>query len=365
MKKIILIVVSLILSVFSIEGQVLLDADGNGNNNTYELITSVLAPGYNPVEVPDCNHSAFGRHIDELFDADLNTNVFRFFMHVTPDNDRCNGSTDRQRNEIKTYNQSPDNLIGTEGETVQYKWKFKLPLGFQSSSSFTHIHQLKSVNDDFDNMPMYTFTVYSSSGGVFRVRYAEAGSQSNVASVPISGFLGQWVDVTETITYSNPGAYSLVINRVSDGVNLLTYSNNNNNWREVVSGGTTINDVFIRPKWGIYRSLNSANLLRDEEVLFANFSIEENPTLSVNISEIEHNSIKMVPNPASNSVTFIESKPNSFDTIDIYDTNGRLISKKENILNTTLNISNLTSGLYFLVLKQENKLVKQHKLVVK
>ncbi len=364
MKKKIPLVFSLMLCICSIEGQVLLDADGNGNNNTYELITSVLAPGYNPIEVPDCNHSAFGRHIDEVFDGDLNTNVFRFFIHVTPDNDRCTSSTDRQRNEIKTYNQSPDNLIGTEGETVQYKWKFKLPNGFQSSSSFTHIHQLKSVNDDFDNMPMYTFTVYSSSGGVFRVRYAEAGSQSNVASVPISGFLGNWVDVTETITYSNPGAYSLVINRVSDGVNLLTYSNNNNNWREVVSGGTTINDVFIRPKWGIYRSLNSANLLRDEEVLFANFSIEELNPLSINTIKNEDDLVKIVPNPAKNSVTFIESKPNSFDTIDIYDANGRLISKKESLLNNTLNISNLASGLYFLVLKQENKLVKQHKLVI-
>jgi len=31
--------------------------------------------------------------------------------------------------------------------------------------------------------------------------------------------------------------------------------------------------TFNRPKWGIYRSLNSSNYLRDEQVLFANFCI--------------------------------------------------------------------------------------------
>ena len=351
-----------LLSICKINySQITLEADGPGN--TYELINSVLAPGYNVVEVPDCNHSAFGRHIDEVFDTDLNTNVFRFSIHVTPDNDRCNGSTDRQRNEIKTYNQSPDNLLGTEGETVQYKWKFKLPTGFQSSSNFTHIHQLKSVNDDFDNMPMYTLTAYSSSSGVLRVRYAEAGSQSNVASVPISGFLGNWVDVTETITYSNPGAYSLVINRLSDGVNLLTYSNNNNNWREVVSGSTTINDVFIRPKWGIYRSLNSASSLRDEEVLFADFSIEENPTLSLDTSKIENNTIKMVPNPSKNKVTFISNKLDSFDYFLVYNNLGQKLTSKNT--EKTFDTSTLKNGTYHVVFYKNNLQLETQKLVIK
>jgi len=67
--------------------QVVLTADGPGD--TYELITSVLAPGQNPIEAPDCNHLEFGEHIDEIFDTELDKNVFRFFMHVDPDNDRC------------------------------------------------------------------------------------------------------------------------------------------------------------------------------------------------------------------------------------------------------------------------------------
>lgn len=369
LKSKILIGSILFFQTITISGQVLLNANGLGN--TYELINSVLAPGYDAIEVPDCGHINFNsgasinpsRHIDEIYDNELNENVFRFHIHVTPDDDRCNGSTDRQRNEIKTYDKSPANLKGIEGETVQYKWKFKLPLGFQSTSNFTHIHQLKSVNDDYDSMPMYTLTVNSSSGGVFRVRYAETGSQSTVSEVPISNFLGNWVDVTETITYSNPGAYSLVINKVSDGTNLLTYSNNNNNWRNVVTSPTTINDVFIRPKWGVYRSLNSAASLRDEQVLFANFSIEENPTLSTNKSKKKSSLIGIFPNPTKNEFHIKESIPNSFDSIIILDNLGRLISSLKTS-SKIINISNLKNGLYFVELKKESNTICIEKLIV-
>ncbi len=351
--------------------QVVLNADGPEGIGTYELINSVLAPGYTAVEVPDCNHGTFNngastnpsRHVDEIFDSSLNTNVFRFHIHVTPDNDRCNGSTDRQRNEIKTYDKSPDNLKGIEGETVVYKWKFKLPLGFQPSSKFTHIHQLKSVNDEYDSMPMYTFTLYSSSGGIFTVRYAEAGSQQTVASVPLSSLLGHWVDVTETITYSNPGAYSLVINKVSDGSNLLTYSNSINNWRHVVPSGGSINDIYIRPKWGIYRSLDFAADLRDEEVLFADFSIEENPTLSVNKLENKNNLISIFPNPSTNEVYIKETIPNSFNNLNILDNLGRIISTQKSS-SKTINISNLKKGLYFIELKKDSDTICIEKLIV-
>src|SRR6478735_4776430 len=87
---------------------VMLQADGPGN--TYELINSKF--GGESEETPDCGHTAFGRHIAEVYDDVLKKNVFEFYIHVTPDDDRCNGSTDRQRNEIKTYGPSPDNLKG-------------------------------------------------------------------------------------------------------------------------------------------------------------------------------------------------------------------------------------------------------------
>ncbi len=246
-------------------GAVVLSAGGPGD--TYELITSILAPGANPVEAPDCNHAEFGRHIDEVFDNELGANVFRFHIHVEPDNDRCI-NFDRQRNEIKSYNQSPNNLLGVEGETVIYSWKFKLPVGFQSSPNFTHIHQLKSVGGEFDSMPMYTLTTRKSNPDILQLRYAEVDKQITLAEVSLEPFLGIWVEVTEKITYGYSGSYELDIKTISDDLLLFEYSNENIiNWRE--------NGEFVRPKWGIYRSLINAQDLRDETMLFADFSIEE------------------------------------------------------------------------------------------
>ncbi|WP_208021540.1 hypothetical protein [Flavicella sediminum] len=242
-----------------------LKADGPGN--TYELITSVLAPNYSPIETPDCNHSDFGKHIDEIFDADLDSNVFRFFIHTSPDNDRCQ-KFDRQRNEIKTYDRSPDNLLGVENEKVVYQWKFKLPLGFQSSSSFTHIHQIKSVGGDLASMPMYTLTTRKGSPDKLELRYAETDKQITLDQESLAPFLGNWVEVTETILYGRSGTYEIEIKNVKDDTVLFSFRDDAIiNWRPGAD--------FARPKWGIYRSLLKAEDLRDEELLFADFYIEE------------------------------------------------------------------------------------------
>ena len=136
---------------FSSYSQTILSADGPGD--TYELITSELAPGFNPIESPDCSFPAFGRHIDEIFDTDLNTDVFRFHLHVDENDDRCI-IFDRQRNEIKTYDKSPDDLLGVENEIVEYKWKFKIDAGFQASPKFSHLHQLKAVGGPEDSLSL-------------------------------------------------------------------------------------------------------------------------------------------------------------------------------------------------------------------
>jgi len=82
----------------------------------------------------------------------------------------------------------------------------------------------------------------------------------------LSGFKGQWIEAFEQVLYTTNGTYQLTLRRVSDGVVLLAYTNNNlNMWR----GDATFN----RPKWGIYRSLNSTNYLRDEQVRFADFCL--------------------------------------------------------------------------------------------
>lgn len=256
----------LLLTSSYLHAQVTLSANGPGS--TYELIQSVLGSG-TAGEVPDCGHASFGRHITEEFDSQLNKNVFVFHMHVTPDNDRCNGSTDRQRNEIKTQGSSPANLKGALNETVTYRWKFKIDAGFIPTANFCHIHQIKAGDGD-DGAPLMTITPRAGNPQKLQIIHStgSGGTGGEVHSVNLSSFKGVWVEVFEKVKYSTSGTYEIVIKRVSDGVTLLSYSNSNiNMWRD----GTT----FCRPKWGIYRSLNSISQLRDEQVRFADFCIAE------------------------------------------------------------------------------------------
>ncbi len=249
----------------TLHAQVVLNADGPGE--TYQLITDVLAPGYNPIETPDCNHLDFGDHIDETWDSELQSYVFNFHIHVTPDNDRCI-NFDRQRNEIKTYDKSPENTKGRLNETVSYNWKFKLDADFQPSSSFTHIHQIKGVGGNEISMPVITLTPRTGTPEKLQIMYSDSVTQVEIAHEDLSLFKGVWVEATEKITYKEEGSYELNIKRVSDGVCLFQYSNNNiRMWRT--------NAEFMRPKWGIYRSLNNSHQLRDEVVSFANISISE------------------------------------------------------------------------------------------
>lgn len=292
MYKPILHVLIFLVASQVLNAQAILQADGPGN--TYELINSVLAPGNNVVEVPDCGHTSFGRHIDEVMDSELNQFVFRFQIHTTPDNDRCQ-NFDRQRNEIKTYGGSPDSLLAVRFEEVKYTWKFKIDTDFQPSSSFTHLHQIKAVGGSEAAMPLITLTARKGSPDRLELRYAESLSQSTIAQTDLMPLKGVWIQAEETILYDEVGLgqYAIQLSRLSDGLVLFSYSNNSiRTWKT--------NASFLRPKWGIYRSLNDASSLRDESVYFTDFTIRElDPIVSVASPLPGDEELLVYPNPTS------------------------------------------------------------------
>lgn len=264
----------------------------DGTTDTYTLITSA---GFNKDEVPDvvpgysgADHTSGNpvRHIVQQFDSDLNKYVFKFIIHVTPDDESAKHTkTDRQRNEIKTPTVSSLNAWQTE--IYEYRWKFKLPVGFKTTTKFTHIHQLKGIglsgNTTADvDQPLITFCCNTQSNGVqvFRIPYSHTGSTTvkNFVNVPLEDFIGEWVDVVERVKYSTAntdanGSYSVTIRRISDGKVLVDHNEVNLQlWRNNCDG--------MRPKWGIYRSFGdgataATTTLRDEEVLFADFSVKK------------------------------------------------------------------------------------------
>jgi hypothetical protein len=272
----ILLTVGFIVLAFQLPPKVLQDKvisevklEANGEGDTYKLINSVLAPNYDVIEAPDCSHESFGRHIDEVYDSSLDKYVFRFYIHTTPDNDRCK-KFDRQRNEIKTYSNSPDNLIASKGEKIVYTWKFKLDKDFQSSKSFTHIHQVKAVGGSEESIPLITLSTRKGSPDNLELRYAEHADQTTLKKTDLTPFKGVWVEVTETIVFGEKetGSYAISIKNVKTNKEMFSYSNNSiRTWKTDAD--------LIRPKWGIYRSLNDKASLRDEAVLFADFNIKE------------------------------------------------------------------------------------------
>ena len=333
--------------------QVLLEADGPGN--TYELINSVLAPtGGDVVENPECVHPQFGRHIAEVWDADLNQYVFEFYIHVTPDNDRCI-NFDRQRVEIKTYDASPANLKGVSGETVVYKWRFKVPTGFQPSSSFTHIHQVKAVGGD-EADPLFTLTARKGSPNKLELNYYSDSnlSSTKLTSVNLSLFENTWVEATERIQIDNVnGTYSITIKKVSDGATILSYTNN-----KLLT--IRADNNFIRPKWGIYRSLLNSQDLRDESLRFNNISIYEEPSTDVNsmFSPVE-NEFKVIPDISNKTLkveyNLLERGNIGINIMNISGQFVQLISKNESCNSgynqKLIDISNLKSGIYFIQLQ--------------
>src|SRR5262249_17791710 len=125
-----------------------LTATGSSGSG-YPVIT---AAGFG-IENPDCVHTSFGPHVTQAADAQLGKNVFVFHSHIVDDNDRCT-NFDRVRMEIKGGNSIAQH---TQGQTVYYRWKFKLDANFIGGSSFCHIFQIKAFNGD-DGAPLITIT---------------------------------------------------------------------------------------------------------------------------------------------------------------------------------------------------------------
>ncbi len=342
-RKLVLFLPCLLLIINNISySQVILNANGPGN--TYERITSVFAPGngVSAVEAPDLFHPwASGRHIAEVFDPELNKYVFEFYSHALLDNEPVDPTlTDRQRVEIKTYAASPDNLKGTLGENIIYKWKFKIPIGFQPSANFTHLHQIKAVDGD-DSSPLFTLTPRLGTPNKLELIYvANASSGTDkVSIVDLLPFEGIWVDAEEKINIGSSGTYSITLKKHSDGAVLLSYSN---------SDIATIrpDNTFIRPKWGIYRSLNDVENLRDEAVRFSDFSIAEVSDLNVN-SNSNAEIFATFPNPIIDKLALSDEIIQQFDSLQLFDITGKLLLDK-NKLSNEIDVSFLNTGLYFI-----------------
>ncbi|MEZ9833681.1 heparin lyase I family protein [Vibrio breoganii] len=271
-----------------------LNSDGPEGMETYDLIESILGRG--AIEAPDLysnNDPDGGRHIVEEYDEVIG-NHFKFIMHFE-DGDRDKGRVDRQRNEIKAYDKSPDKLKGYLGKTFEYSWKFKIGDDLKVTKQFTHLFQLKAVaeknSEDFviTSSPILTLTanVRSNQSGleVRHVHYNNdrTGTVNNtlVHTTKMDDvdwnrdIAGQWIEAFVRVNYSESGSLYMTLTSLGETKPMIEITENNiETWRSGLNGR---DGNFVRPKWGIYRSLKSEELLNQDqdEVYFADFKIRE------------------------------------------------------------------------------------------
>ncbi|GHV25433.1 hypothetical protein FACS1894176_03890 [Bacteroidia bacterium] len=262
------------------------------------LATFVKDYGFDYSENPHCT-GGYGGHNDGVHlavekDATLNKEVFRFDIHIDPviDGDRCNSTTvDRQRNELKsaTNNTTWAKVQGNYDEWQVLEWKFKMNAGWQPTSSFCHIHQIKAQDGSNNGSPIITITPRANSNGSNKrmqiIHSVDGGTGTAlgtfVDNIPLADFEDEWVQVREEIHYTHSGYYACKITRIRDGKVLMNVERNGiDMWRKGAS--------YIRSKFGIYRSLaggdlsktpvGQSTLLRNESIWMCDFKVYEKNT---------------------------------------------------------------------------------------
>lgn len=320
-----------------------------------QIISALLAPDGDIVHT-NCSQHGYGGHYNEIVDEELNRTVSQFQIHKTNDVEACKNFGTRF-NEFKTIADAPKKLVGAEGETVTYSWKFKFNDNFEVIKNNIDIHQLKAVGGSEADIPLISLT--ATRKGRFEsleLRYSEEREQTILETMDITNLKGQWIEVTETITYNEIGAYAITIETVNDGEVLLEYSDDaTRTWR-------TDADV-IRPKWGIYKESPGTDTDLEKSILFTDFNIEENSNLTAFQSSLDNASISVFPNPASSKVTMKGANLDNYDAIVLHDSFGREVPLKNPIVKNSFNISNLKNGIYFVVFKKDNEVSAVKKLL--
>jgi len=182
---------------------------------------------------------------------------YRFDMH-TVDRD----GPDRQRNEVKGMQSVNDrDLIIKKGETWRFTYSMFIPSTLNATAGFTHIMQQKMVTDaGSSGGPVVTLSLHihdKTPSLELRLQTSDEGfDPEHFNPVPLAPLQNKWINVEFEFKFdSGTSGYARMV--VKDG-------------SKVISDKTRTGiDLFreneganprVRPKWGIYRSLNSSNL---------------------------------------------------------------------------------------------------------
>ncbi|RZQ62809.1 hypothetical protein [Amycolatopsis suaedae] len=171
--------------------------------------------------------------------------VYRFDMHT-----RDRDGSDRQRNESKGMRANGQVLKINKDTTWRISYQAYWPSSLTATTRFTHIMQMK-VQDV--GGPLWTLTPRMKSGRprltVLTLRDNDANTEHDLTDyAPLQN---RWIGVEFEFKAANSGGFLRMVLR--DGATT------------VVDRRTTAVDLwrdknYLRPKWGIYRSIESSGL---------------------------------------------------------------------------------------------------------
>ncbi|MEU3343077.1 hypothetical protein [Streptomyces sp. NPDC006668] len=191
-----------------------------------------------------------GRFPDRQYVAVENGEHYRF--NIRADDRDSTGGGDRQRTEAKGMVQDGTIQRMHNGEKWTISYEMFMPSTLHGTSKFTHIFQTKTPSTN--GGPWVTLDLSrSGSKETLRARAYSTSGAPDIASTDLAPLRNKWISVEWTLTIGSSGAARFVAH---DGTDASA---------KVVADGqlshVNLPDQgdYVRPKWGIYRSVESAS----------------------------------------------------------------------------------------------------------
>jgi hypothetical protein len=238
------------------------------------LTPAAAAPQAGPLWHP--NPATDGLRAFEGIEADRgNHHPDRRYVSAEDDHYRFNiwaddrdttGGGDRQRTEAKGMVQGGTVLKMGHGETWTISYEMYLPSTLHGTSAFTHIFQTKTPVTN--GGPWVSLDLgRSGSRELLRARAYSTSGAPDIASTDLSPLRDKWISVEWTLTIGATGAAAFTVRSgTGSGAPVAAHGSMSN---------VNIPDQgdYVRPKWGIYRSIKSASSdIIDTYLLFRNYS---------------------------------------------------------------------------------------------
>ncbi|REL28389.1 hypothetical protein DXX93_18680 [Thalassotalea euphylliae] len=204
---------TLVLDYKAVETRSLLVPNANSNLSAKEQVEAVFGEG--SLDLPE-THDA--EHFAITTDSDIGDH-FSFTLHLEQDGDRAIPieQTDRQRSEIKTYANSPEQLTCEQGEAMSVFWQFKTDdIGL--SYSFSHLFQIKGEADH----PLLTFTARRVSNENNALRILHSEQDTVLAEIDWDLVKQRWLDARIDFSCQNDGYLKVVIADTSNQQELVS-----------------------------------------------------------------------------------------------------------------------------------------------